>query len=238
ELEQACLKALAKRLQDRYTTAADFAEDLRHACRATAGPVSSPSLGPSSAVVPSGEALASGSVPSTKPPLESTSSRHRARAAERRQVSVMVCGCSLFESEAYLENLDAEDQAKMLRAFQQACEQAVHRFGGTVLQCNEEGLLACFGYPVAYEYAARRAALSGLGLVEDLKALGERLRRVQTLELNPWVGIHTGPALVEAGEESVSLVGEARVVAVRLKEVADVDQVVCTGAAHQLLQAH
>ena len=29
ELEQACLKALAKRLQDRYTTAADFAHDLR-----------------------------------------------------------------------------------------------------------------------------------------------------------------------------------------------------------------
>ena len=29
ELERVCLKALAKRLQDRYTTAADFAEDLR-----------------------------------------------------------------------------------------------------------------------------------------------------------------------------------------------------------------
>ena len=29
ELERVCLKALAKRQQDRYTTAADFAEDLR-----------------------------------------------------------------------------------------------------------------------------------------------------------------------------------------------------------------
>jgi hypothetical protein len=29
ELERACLKALAKRQQDRYTTAADFADDLR-----------------------------------------------------------------------------------------------------------------------------------------------------------------------------------------------------------------
>ena len=146
----------------------------------------------------------------------STSSRRRAREAERRQVTVLVCGCSLFESEAYLEDLDAEDQARMLRAFQQACEQAVFRFDGTVVQCNEEGLLACFGYPVAYEDAARRAALAGLGLLEDLKALGERLRRGHELELNPWVGIHTGPAVVEAGEESVSLVGEARNVAVRL----------------------
>ena len=28
------------------------------------------------------------------------------------------------------------------------------QFGGTVVQCNEEGLLACFGFPVAYEDAA------------------------------------------------------------------------------------
>ena len=33
ELERACLKALAKRLTDRYTTAADFADDLRRAVR-------------------------------------------------------------------------------------------------------------------------------------------------------------------------------------------------------------
>lgn len=58
------------------------------------------------------------------------------------------------------------------------------------------------------------------------------------MELNPWVGIHTGPAVVEAGEESVSLVGEAHIVAVRLKDVAETSQVVCTGATHQLLQAH
>ena len=89
-------------------------------------------------------------------------------------MTVLVCGCSLFEVEAYLENLDAEDQARMLRAFQHPCEQAVHRFEGTVVQCNEEGLLACFGYPVAHEDAARRAALAGLGLLEGLKALGER----------------------------------------------------------------
>jgi class 3 adenylate cyclase/predicted ATPase len=238
ELEQVCLKALAKRLQDRYTTAADFAEDLRHACQTAAGPGASLSLGPLSAVVPTGETLASGSVAFPQSSSMSTSSRRRAREAERRQVTVLVCGCSLFESEAYLEDLDAEDQARMLRAFQQPCEQAVLRFDGTVVQCNEEGLLACFGYPVAYEDAARRAALAGLGLLDDLKALGERLRRGQTPELNPWVGIHTGPAVVEAGEESVSLVGEARNVAVRLKDVAEAGQVDCTGATHQLLQAH
>ena len=237
ELERVCLKALAKQIQDRYTTAADLAEDLRRACQAAVGSSASTSSGFPSAAVPSGQTLASGSAPSPQSSSMSTSSRRRAREAERRQVTVLVCGCSVFESEAYLENLDAEDQAKVLRAFQLLCEQAVHRFDGTVVQCSEEGLLACFGYPVAYEDAAHRAALTGLGLLEGLKALGERLGRAQLLEFDPRVGIHTGPAVVEAGEESVSLVGEARIVALRLKDVVEAGQVVCTGATHQLLRA-
>ena len=124
----------------------------------------------------------------------------------------------------------------MMRAFQQACEQAVRQCDGTVVQCSEDGLLACFGYPMAYEDAAHRAARTGLAMLKDLNALGERLRREQRLELNPWVGIHTGPAVVEAGEESVSLVGEARNVAIRLEDFAEPGQIVCSAATHRLIR--
>jgi len=89
--------------------------------------------------------------------LKTPSSQLRARDVERRQVTVLVCGSDLFDSESYLE-LDAEDQAKMLPAFRETCEEAVRRFDGTIVQCNEHGLLACFGYPAAYEDAAPRAA--------------------------------------------------------------------------------
>jgi serine/threonine protein kinase/class 3 adenylate cyclase/tetratricopeptide (TPR) repeat protein len=167
---------------------------------------------------------------------ETPPARRRAREAERRQVTVLVCGCDLFESETYLEGLDGPARAGVLRAFQQACERAVSRFDGAVVQCTQEGLLACFGYPVAHEDAARRAARTGLGILEALKALGEPLRRQHRLELNPWVGLHTGPAVVEAGEEAVSLGGEARTVAVRLRDGAEPGQLICTGATHRLIR--
>ena len=212
ELERACLKALAKRQQDRYTTAADFAEDLQRVIQAAASPVTPASATPLPAEAPplSAPMLAPADLSSPTPvpaavDMRTPSSVRRAREAERRQVTVLVCGCDLFESEAYLE-LDTEDQASVLRAFQQACEQAVRQFDGTVVQCNEQGLLACFGYPVAYEDAARRAARAGLGILDDMKALGEQLRREHKLELNPWVGIHTGPAVVEA-KAGVGLAG-------------------------------
>jgi class 3 adenylate cyclase len=124
----------------------------------------------------------------------------------------------------------------VLRAFKQACEETVHQFGGTVVQCNERGLLACFGFPVAYENAARRAARTGLAILDVMKTLGEQFRREDQMDLNPWVGIHTGPAIVESKEGTVSLVGEARNVAVRLEEVAVAGQVICTEASHQIFR--
>src|SRR5262249_35462856 len=141
----------------------------------------------------------------------------------------------LFESEAYL-GLETEDQAQVLRTFQQACGHAIRHFGGTVVQCNEQGLLVCFGYPVAQEDAARRAAEAALRLLDDLNALGGQPRYAPDLQSSPWVGLHTGPAIVEVKEDTVSLVGDARNIAVRLKDVAAPGQVVCTDATRRLFR--
>jgi class 3 adenylate cyclase/predicted ATPase len=233
ELERACLKALAKRQQDRYITAADFAGDLGRVLTLVGGASDSRQIPvETSRREPSGM---SGTF-SSQQALTPSSSRRRAREAERRQVTLLVCGCDLFESDAYLEGLDAEDQARVLRAFQQACAQGVQRLGGTVVQCDEQGLLACFGYPVAYEDAAHRAGRTGLGLLDDLKALGETLRRDYKLGMNPWVGLHTGPAIVEGTEDTISLVGEARNVALRLEDVARPGAVLCSEPTRRLIQ--
>ena len=40
ELERICLKAMSKRAADRYTTAMDMADDLRHFLQTAAGTVS------------------------------------------------------------------------------------------------------------------------------------------------------------------------------------------------------
>src|SRR5579883_339173 len=159
----------------------------------------------------------------------------RRREAERRQVTVLMCGCELFESEAYL-GLETEDQAEILGAFRRTCEQVVRQFDGAVVQCNEQGLLACFGYPVAQEDAARRAARTGLRLLEDLNTPGGPVPQTHNLELNPWVVLHTGPAIVEVKEDTISLVGDVRNIAVRLQEVAASGQVICTEATHRLFQ--
>jgi class 3 adenylate cyclase/tetratricopeptide (TPR) repeat protein len=156
--------------------------------------------------------------------------RRRAREAERRQVTLLVCGCELFESEAFLE-FEAEDQAESLRRFQRICEQTLQQFDGAVLQCDET-LLACFGYPVAREDAASRATEAGLRLLEELKSLGDSSK----LDIGAWAGLHTGPAIVETKEDAVSLVGDVRNVAVRMKEFAEPGRLLCTHATRRLFR--
>jgi serine/threonine protein kinase/predicted ATPase len=237
ELERVCLKALAKRLHDRYTAAADFADDLRRVSE-SAAPSSPGSFRRSLSGTFTRGTQGPLSTKSKRDASVSSSSRRRAREAERRQVTVLCCGCDLFESDAYLGNLDPEDQSDVLRAFQRVCEEGAFRFDGAIVQCNEQGLLACFGYPVAHEDAARRAVRAAIAILEQMHVLGTRLRRDHALELSPWVGIHTGLAIAETGEESVSLVGDARNVAVRLKDVAEPGQIVVTAATERLIRGH
>jgi serine/threonine protein kinase/predicted ATPase len=238
ELETVCLKALAKRLHDRYTTAADFAEELRRGSQASgtvsqasarlsfSGPLVRAQQGPLSTASQRDDASSS------------TASRRHVREAERRQVTMLCCACNLFESDTYLSDLEAEDQADVLRAFQGVCEQGVSRFEGAVVHCNEQGLVACFGYPVAHEDSARRAVRAALSIVEQMESLVARLRREHDLELKIWSGIHTGPAVVEGGDDSISLVGEARNVATRLQDVTEPGQVIMTAATERLVRGN
>ena len=116
-LEDVCLRAMAKRMSDRYATAADLAKALRQIAAPTVetGRQVSP-LVPASA--PSSAPLdRSGTLSPTPSPAAITpSSRRLKREAERRQVTVLACGCDLFASDLFLEQLDAEDQAGVLRS--------------------------------------------------------------------------------------------------------------------------
>ncbi len=226
-LPQACsaivARAMAKAPAERYQSTDEMAAHLQLVMASLSGhlPVATVIAPKTTGAIPLGTA--------------GQSLTRSGRAAERRQVTVLVCGWGAFDSEAYLE-LDPEVQAKLAHDFQQVCAAAVCQFGGTLVHCNEHGLLVCFGYPMAFEDAARRAARSALGLMDTLKSLDEQLRREHRLEVNAWVGLHTGPAIVETTADAVTLVGEARTVALRLEDAASPGEIVCSDATHRLLR--
>jgi class 3 adenylate cyclase/predicted ATPase len=236
ELEKVCLKALAKRMQDRHTSASDFAEDLRRVLQTAADTGQSTSTG--MALVDTAQRYSPALQPAFSRAGASalSSSERRVREAERRQVTVLVCGCELLTSEEFLEGVEAEEQAQVLRALHQTSEHDASLFDGTVVQANEEGVVICFGYPLAYEDAARRAAQVGLNILADIEPVGNAFLLRHKMQLRPWVAIHTGPAVVQTEQGAISLVGEARNVAVRLGEQAEPGQVLCSEATRGLIK--
>ncbi len=264
ELERICLKAMAKRIGDRYTTAGDLAEELRHSVRGPAvraagvddpasveTPVYIRAEAPPVArdcsacgrPIPAGSDACEnceGSGSSKLSAGDAPSIERKHHETERRQVTVLNCGCELEDVEASLSALDPEDQHELLVEYRQCCREVIVRLGGTVAVATPNGLQACFGFPVAHEDAARRAVDAGLAIVDRVKGLNERLQKTRGVGLVPWAAIHSGPAIVgdlETGE-GLSIVGEAPGVATRMEHVVEPGWLAITEATRRLVEGY
>ena len=159
--------------------------------------------------------------------------------AERRQLTVMFV--DLVGSTALAERLDPEDLREVIRAYQEACAEAVGRFDGHIAKYLGDGLLVYFGYPQAHEDDARRAVSAGLGIVEGVGGLNQRLAKDHEVQLSVRVGIHTG--LVIAGEmgsgstrETEAIVGETPNIAARLEGLAEPNTAAISAATQRLVE--
>ena len=255
EVETSCLKAMAKQVTNRYTTAADFAADLRQAVARHQQSSSISAIGEAStstpdAAIPTMQTETSTSTNQVQQPdapsvqdgssMEFSSTIRRTRAAERRQVTVMYCRNDLFESPEFMENLDPEEQHEVLGEYQQICDDAVNQYEGTVIESTSEGLLVAFGYPVAFEDAAPRAVRSALTVRDGLSNFNKQLKKQNDLSITFRIGIHTGLVVAEdkgnvSVRDSLSIVGEPRNVATRMIDFANDNTIVITGSTNQVI---
>src|SRR5262245_6414082 len=158
-------------------------------------------------------------------------------AGERRQITVLFC--DLVSSTELAHRLDPEDLSELVGIYQRVCQSAVERFGGFVALYVGDGILAYFGYPQAHEEDAESAVRAGLGIIEAMKKLNERIAERKGVALRVRIGIATGPVVVgdilgeRAVQESVAL-GETPHVASRLQCLAQPDTVVIAPETRRL----
>ena len=153
---------------------------------------------------------------------------------ERRQLTVMFC--DLVGSTALTAQLDLEDMADLIRAFQGAVSAAVTRFEGQVAKWMGDAAMVYFGYPRAHEDDAERATRAGIALIEAVAEL--RRARHATLEVR--IGIATGLVvmgeLIGEGEARLrGLVGDTPDLAMRLQALAEPDTLVVSESTRRLL---
>lgn len=135
---------------------------------------------------------------------------------ERRQLTALFC--DLVGSTELTAELDPEDMADLIRAFQGAVAAAVTRFDGHIAKWMGDAAMVYFGYPRAHEDDAERAARAALALIEAVAAL----RQEHGTALKVRIGISTGLVvvgeLIGEGEAQLrGLVGDTPDLAMRLQ---------------------
>ena len=142
---------------------------------------------------------------------------------ERRHVTVMFC--DLVGSTSISAGLDAEDWRDLVGAYLDAASAAVTEMGGHVAKKLGDGLMALFGYPVAQENDAERAARAALSIQRALAEVNRKNAGSGKPALNARIGIETGPVVVDAAGE---IYGDAPNTAARVQALAEPGTVLVT----------
>jgi class 3 adenylate cyclase len=112
---------------------------------------------------------------------------------ERRYLTIMFC--DLVGSTAISAQLDAEEWRDLLGAYLDAASAAVAEMGGHVAKKLGDGLMCVFGYPLAHENDAERAARAALSVQRALAELNRKNAGTAKPELVARIGLESGPAV-------------------------------------------
>ncbi len=233
ELEQACLKAMAKRIKDRFTTATDFANSLHEVIQKA-----EPAIGRAIAVPLESSPL------EPEPSAPSRSTRHGIHDAERRQITTLCL--ALDDSQTDADETDPETFREVVQRFHEVASRVFVRYGGHLAQSLNESIQAYFGYPVAFEDSARRAVMAAMDIAAELHSLQQRSKNSTEMNVDFRIGIHTGIMITEAVDSETpqsrstqsarhSFVGNVPRVAAGLADLGEPGMVVVSAATAQIV---
>jgi class 3 adenylate cyclase len=133
--------------------------------------------------------------------------------------------CDLVDSTGIAAQLDAEEWRDLVNAYLDDASAAVTEMGGHVAKKLGDGLMALFGYPLAHENDAERAARAALSIQRALADLNRKNAGAGKPELVARIGLETGPAVVDAAGE---IYGDVTNIAARVQALADRGAVLIT----------
>src|SRR5262252_7385381 len=175
---------------------------------------------PAAAPAPAtGTPIGSAAIPTSSPIAPAAEA-----AGERRYLTVMFC--DLVDSTGIAAKLDAEEWRDLVNAYLDDASAAVTEMGGHVAKKLGDGLMALFGYPLAHENDAERAARAALSTQRALADLNRKNAGAGKPELVARIGLETGPAVVDAAGE---IYGDVTNIAARVQALAEPGAVVVTG---------
>ena len=160
---------------------------------------------------------------------------------ERKTVTALFA--DIKGSMELMEDLDPEEARAIVDPALKLMMDAVHRYGGFVVQPTGDGIFALFGAPVAHEDHPQRALYSAFRMHEAMRHYGDRLRADKGLNLQLRIGVNIGEVVVrtiQTGNEHTeySPIGHSTSLAARLQTLATPGSTVISGNMRGLVEGY
>ena len=158
---------------------------------------------------------------------------------ERRFLTIAFI--DLVGSTTISEQLDPEEFRDLLERYQSILRTTAEEYGGHVAKLLGDGAILYFGYPTAFEDAARRGCLAGLAITDAVRAAKPDFLQRFGVDVDCRIGIHSGVTVIGEAGASTSLaaddvVGEVPSVAARLEGLAGPGGVAISSLTHSLVE--
>lgn len=170
--------------------------------------------------------------------LDDHRSLKRQRTGEKKQLTIVFT--DQVGSTAFVAKHGAEATTRVFRRYHELFGRAVESHGGLINSFQGDGLVACFGHPIAYGNDAARAVDASLAMLASLEPLERMVRTELDDDFGIRIGIHTGDVVIaELGTAASPLphaiTGVTPNVTSRLQDLAATNEIIVSEVTAGLL---
>jgi class 3 adenylate cyclase/tetratricopeptide (TPR) repeat protein len=124
-----------------------------------------------------------------------------------------------------MADLDPEEARAIVDPALRLMIEAVHRYGGYIVQSTGDGIFALFGAPVAHEDHPQRALYAALRMQEETRRYGDNVRAQGGAPVEIRVGVNTGEVVIRSistseGHVEYTPIGHTTNLASRMQAIA------------------
>ncbi len=196
-----------------------------------------------------GAALAANTAPAATrstqatPEIRITPERQASESIDGERKTVTALFADIKGSMELMEDLDPEEARAVIDPALKLMMEAVHRYGGYIVQSTGDGIFALFGAPVAHEDHPQRALYAALRMQEEMRRYSARMREAGNLPIEARVGVNTGEVVVRSiqtdeAHTEYTPIGHSTGLAARMQTLAPTGSIAMTDATRRLCEGY
>ena len=163
---------------------------------------------------------------------------HAALTVAERRGLVTLLFCDIVGWTPLAEESEPEVARDVFARYRQLVHEPVVELGGSVLQYQGDGVVACFGHDSPHGDDARRAVLAGLLIRDRLARERQSIREAFGVDIHTRIAVHSGTMVVTVPRpgSALEVIGAPSNVVARLQAEANADTVVISDITRHLVE--